>query len=114
TCAETARRVLPPPASIGVPANDVRRALAAGVGDRPPRLDDLARADRIVCWLRLRPAHVAERPPLRWRGLRPTQVLQSLPLSWAGINAVEIDQRETIEGRVVGTSDGSADQEFAL
>jgi predicted phage baseplate assembly protein len=41
-------------------------------------------------------------------------VLQSLPLSWAGINAVEIDQRETIEGRVVGTSDGSADQEFPL
>src|SRR6185295_1414569 len=92
------RLVLPPAASIGAPANDVRRALAAGVGDRPPRLDDLARADRIVCWLRL----------------RPTQVLQSLPLSWAGINAVEIDQRETIEGRVVGTSDGSADQEFAL
>jgi hypothetical protein len=78
------RLVLPPAASIGAPANDVRRALAAGVGDRPPRLDDLARADRIVCWLRL----------------RPTQVLQSLPLSWAGINAVEIDQRETIEGRV--------------
>ena len=92
------RLVLPPAASIGAPQNDVRTALDAGVGDRPPRLDDPVRAGRLVAWLRL----------------RPTQVLHSLPLSWIGINAVEIDQRETIEGRVIRASDGTADQEFEL
>jgi hypothetical protein len=92
------RLVLPAAEFIGAPPNDVRAALDAGVGDRPPRLDDADRADRLVAWLRLRPA----------------ERLQSLGLSWVGVNCVEIDQRQTITGRVIGQSDDSADQELRL
>ena len=92
------RLVLPTAADIGAPPNDPRAALDAGVGDRPPRIDDPARAARLVTWLRLRPG----------RGVT------TLPLSWAGVNAVEIDQRQTLGERVIGQSDGRADQELAL
>jgi predicted phage baseplate assembly protein len=92
------RLMLPAARDIGAPSNDVRAALDAGVGDRPPRLDDPEQAARLVAWLRL----------------RPTTPLQSLPLSWVGINAVEIDQRQSIAGRVVGQSTGAADQPMQL
>ena len=92
------RLALPAPRLIGAPSNDVRRALDAGVGDRPPRLDIPETADRLVAWLRL----------------RPLIGVQRMPLSWIGINAVEIDQRETVIGRVIGQSDGSTDQELPL
>ena len=78
----------------GDPASDVN----AGVGDRPPRLDDPERLARLVAWLRLRPA----------------QGVGGLRLAWAGINAAEIDQCRTLRDRVVGQSDGRADQEIAL
>lgn len=84
--------------SIGAPDNDVRRDPRAGVGRRPPRLDVPEKAERLVAWVRL----------------RPTVRLASLSVSWVGVNAVEIDQRQTITGRVIGQSDGSADQEFSL
>jgi hypothetical protein len=92
------RLILPPAGAIGAPANDVRQVLAAGVGDRPPRLDDPDRGSRLVAWLRI----------------RPREFMDSLSLSWVGVNAVEIDQRETTELRVVGISTGAADQEVAL
>jgi hypothetical protein len=92
------RLVLPPAGAIGAPSNDVRRVIDAGVGDRPPRLDDPDRAGRLVTWIRL----------------RPTEFLESLALSWVGVNAAEIDQRQTTEQRVVGVSDGTADQEVTL
>jgi hypothetical protein len=92
------RLVLPPPGAIGAPTNDVRRVLDAGVGDRPPRLDDPDRAERLVAWLRL----------------RPTEFMETLSLSWLGVNAAEIDQRQTTELRVIGVSDGTSDQEMAL
>ena len=92
------RLLLPAAQFIGAPSNDVRQLLRAGVGDQPPRLDDRGRAERLVAWLRL----------------RPTERLHALSLSWVGINAVEIDQRETIEGRIVGQGDGSIEQEFQL
>jgi hypothetical protein len=92
------RLVLPPAGAIGAPSNDVRQVLAAGVGDRPPRLDDPDRSSRLAAWLRL----------------RPREFMDSLPLSWVGVNAVEIDQRQTVELRVVGVSNGAADQEIAL
>src|SRR5688572_2570049 len=78
------RLVLPGADHIGAPSNDVRAALDAGVGDRPPRLDDPAVAGRLVAWLRL----------------RPTTTLETLSLSWVGINAVELDQRQSISARV--------------
>jgi hypothetical protein len=93
-----ARLALPSKGFIGAPSNDVLDAPDAGFGDKPPRLDDPDKASRLVTWLRL----------------RPTVQLESFALSWAGVNAVEIDQRQTITGRVVGQSDGSADQVLQL
>jgi predicted phage baseplate assembly protein len=93
------RLALPPgDERIGAPPNDVRTDLAAGVGARPPRLDDPDRAARLVAWLRL----------------RPTIKVSRLALSWVGVNAVEVDQRQTVTGTVVGVSDGTPEQEFRL
>jgi predicted phage baseplate assembly protein len=92
------RLVLPRADDIGAPSNDVHLVPDAGVGDRPPRLDDPDKAARLVAWLRL----------------RPTITLETLRLSWVGINAVEIDQRQSIAGRVVGQSTGAADQQVQL
>ena len=92
------RLILPAKELISAPDNDVRRVLAAGVGDMPPRIDDDGKAQRLIAWVRL----------------QPRQALHSLRLSWVGINAVEIDARTTILGRLVAQSDGSADQEVRL
>lgn len=40
--------------------------------------------------------------------------VQHLPLAWIGVNAIEIDQRATVTGRVLGVSTGAADQQFPL
>ncbi|GIV76632.1 MAG: hypothetical protein KatS3mg050_1026 [Litorilinea sp.] len=92
------RLALPAARFLAAPGNDVRSEPQAGVGDQPPRLDDPKSAARLVTWLRLRP-------------LVP---LQSLALSWVGINAVEVEQRQSIFNRVVGQSNGRADQELQL
>lgn len=94
----TIRLALPSERHIGAPTNNVRERLNAGVGDQPPRLDIPETAARLVAWLRL----------------RPTEEVASMRLSWVGINAVEIDQRQTVRGRVVGQSDGSTDQQMQL
>ncbi|QDE84165.1 putative baseplate assembly protein [Myxococcus xanthus] len=86
------------PSDLGAPVNDVRTDSRAGLGDRPPRLDDPRVAARLVTWLRLRPSGKPER----------------FALGWVDINAVEVDQRETTGGRLIGQSDGSAEQEFRL
>lgn len=93
------RLALPAAQNIGALSNNVRQNLFAGTGDRPPRLDVPEKADRVVAWLRLRPTRFD---------------LQNFSLSWVGINAVEIDQRQTIQGRIIGESNGYADQEFQL
>src|SRR5262249_38425677 len=64
------------PADLGAPTNDVKVDAHAGLGDRPPRIDDPDRASRLVAWIRLRPAG------------KPARFV----LSWLDINAVEIDQ----------------------
>jgi predicted phage baseplate assembly protein len=92
------RLALPGESAIGAPPADEADPLLAGVGDRPPRLDDPALGARVVTWVRL----------------RPTRRLDSLRVSWAGINAVEIDQRRTVFNRVFGASTGTADQEHRL
>ena len=93
------RLALPGSNDLGAPENDVLNNLRAGVGrNRPPRIDDAQRAARIVAWLRL----------------RPTERVEQLAFSWIGINAVEVDQRQTATGRVLGVSNGSADQAFPL
>ena len=81
-----------------LPPNDVDDDVRAGVGDRPPRLDDPDAAARLLAWLRLRPVGSGS----------------ALPLSWVGINAVEIDQRKTLRDTVVGAATGAADQVVQL
>ncbi|HEU4557919.1 MAG TPA: putative baseplate assembly protein [Longimicrobium sp.] len=92
------RLVLPGVDDIGAPPDSVGENIRAGVGDIAPRLDLPKDAARLVTWVRVRPA----------------TPLSSLKVSWVGVNAVEVDGRETITGRVVGTSDGTPDQELPL
>lgn len=89
------RLILPQSSDIGAPSNDVATDAQAGVGPKPPRIDDSDVASRLIAWIRLKPQ-------------------SSLRVSWAGVNAVEIDQRTTYESIVVGVSDGTADQQFML
>ncbi|HEX2726168.1 MAG TPA: putative baseplate assembly protein, partial [Beijerinckiaceae bacterium] len=98
--AGTLRLPLPDESLIWAPSNDVGENPRAGVGDSPPRLDDAAKAARLIAWLRLRPA--------------PGQSVSQLRLTWIGVNAVEVDQRVTLSGRVLGVSTGAPDQEFQL
>ncbi|KQU77062.1 MULTISPECIES: putative baseplate assembly protein [unclassified Rhizobacter] len=98
--AGTLRLRLPDESLIWAPSNDVGVNARAGVGDVPPRLDDPDRAARLVAWLRLRP--------------KPGEPVQHLSLAWLGINAVEIDQRSSLAGRVLGVSSGAGDQVFPL
>jgi hypothetical protein len=84
--------------SFGVPSNDVAIAPSAGMGDLPPRIDVESDAQRLVGWLRLRPA----------------EPLTSLELAWMAINAVEIDNQRTFTNVVVGTGTGRPDQLLAL
>ena len=100
TRAGVVRLALPDESLIWAPSNDVEVNPAAGVGDTPPRLDDTEKAARVLAWLRLRP--------------QPDKPVETLTLSWVGINAVEIDQRVTLGGRVLGVSTGAADQTFQL
>ncbi len=89
------RLALPPADVIGAPANDVARDAQAGVGPKPPRLDDADTQQRLVAWVRL-------------------QVSGALRVSWLGINAVEIDQRGTRQAITLGISDGTPNQQMAL
>ncbi|MDD3530874.1 MAG: baseplate J/gp47 family protein [Gallionellaceae bacterium] len=91
---------LPDEDYLWAPDNDVNLNPRAGVGDAPPRLDDPERAARLIAWLRLRP--------------KPGEAVDHLGLAWLGINAVDIDQRVTHAGRVLGVSNGASDQVFTL
>jgi Baseplate J-like protein len=86
---------LPQSADIGAPANDVSSDAQAGVGPKPPRVDDPNIDSMLVTWIRI-------------------NVQSPLTLSWAGINAVEIDQRTTYNNVAAGVSDGSGGQTFNL
>lgn len=87
-----------PGGELSAPPNDPGQNLMAGVGHRPPRVDDPDIAARIVTWVCMRP-------------MRP---MQQWALGWAGINAVRIDQRRTLRNIVIGQSDGTASQTFSL
>ncbi len=89
------RLELPQAGDIGVPENDVHLDPNAGTQNRPPRIDDLKLAARLVAWLCLKPADATS-------------------VSWLGVNAVEVDQRQTSGGKIIGVSDGSADQVYFL
>jgi hypothetical protein len=98
--AGTLRLQLPDEQFIWAPPNDVGTNAHAGVGDTPPRLDDPDRAARLIGWLRLRP--------------KAGELVEHLNLAWLGINAVEVDQRASVTGRVLGVSNGGGDQAFSL
>jgi hypothetical protein len=89
------RLMMPEATQIGAPPNDVRSDIQAGVGAKPPRIDDPATSSRLIAWVRL-------------------SVTTGLSVSWAGVNAVEIDQRATFNSVVIGVSDGSGGQQFAV
>jgi hypothetical protein len=87
--------LVPQVPDIGAPPNDVRSDTQAGVGPKPPRVDDPDVDSMLVAWIRV-------------------NVQSPLTLSWAGANAVSIDQRTTYNNVIAGVSDGTANQQFAL
>lgn len=95
-----ARLLLPGKDDIGAPTNDVLDELQAGVGDRPPRIDDPTTAARLVTWIRLR--------------LDPRARLSSLKFDWAGVNAVAVEQRRTLGRQTIGQGSGASDLELSL
>lgn len=123
------RMTLPRGAIVHAPANDVRLDPDAGVGDRPPRIDDAATASRLVAWIRLRPTVPSATTPApdtqfisaqsgTTQPPQPSPIAQPevehLQVAWAGVNAVEIEQFVTFANVIVGESSGAADQEFQL
>jgi predicted phage baseplate assembly protein len=88
------RLVLPQGADIGAPPNNVQRDAMAGVGAKPPRIDDPDIDSILVAWVRV-------------------NVQSALALNWAGVNAVEIDQRTTRSLIVIGVSSGAPGQVFS-
>lgn len=94
------RLLLPGADDIGAPTNDVLTDHAAGVGDKPPRIDDPDIASRNLGWLKFVPD-----PGLR---------LESLKIAWAGINVVEIEQRRAYGRRTLGQGTGASDLELSL
>jgi hypothetical protein len=89
------RLLLPQGEDIGAPPNDVRSDAQAGVGPKPPRIDDPEFDSILVTWIRM-------------------SVKSALTLNWAGINAVATDQRTTYKNVIAGVSDGTPNQQFAL
>ncbi len=98
----TLRLVLPGAVNISVPENDLVQDLNAGLGDKPPRIDDPKIAARLVGWLRLRPRESAD------------SLGASLPLTWLGINAVNINARQTKRQVQIGVAGGRPAQSFKL
>ncbi|WP_284124233.1 putative baseplate assembly protein [Parerythrobacter aestuarii] len=92
------RMVLPDAGDIGLPENDPDIDVLAGVGDRPPRIDDEAIAARLVGWIRMAPRERAE----------------TLNLSWLGINSVEIIQQRSLRNIVLGATTSGSDQVMQL
>lgn len=91
----TVTLILPQAADIGAPPNDVRADAQAGVGSKPPRIDDPDVDSKLVAWIRV-------------------GISSALTLNWAGINAVRIDQRTTASLIVIGVSSGLAGQVFSV
>ncbi len=100
TQAGVVRVLLPGKDDFGVPSNDVLADISAGVGARPPRIDDPVTAARLVGWIRLRPL--------------PEARLSSLRLAWAGTNAVTVTQRKSYGRQQIGLGTGLSGQELSL
>lgn len=95
TEAGVVRLIVPQAVNIGAPTNSVTTDMQAGVGPKPPRIDDPKLAARLVTWVRL-------------------NAQSALSVGWLGINAVGIDQRTTYNAVVIGVSSGNPNQQFSL
>ncbi|HTA55895.1 MAG TPA: baseplate J/gp47 family protein [Candidatus Acidoferrales bacterium] len=95
TQAGVVRLIVPQAVNIGAPTNSVTTDMQAGVGPKPPRIDDPKLAARLVTWVRL-------------------NAQSALSVGWLGINAVGIDQRTTYNSVVIGVSNGNPNQQFSL
>jgi hypothetical protein len=89
------RLIVPQASDIGAPSNSITNDLQAGVGPKPPRIDDPEVAAQLVAWVRL-------------------HAQSALTVGWMGINAVSIDQRQTLNSVVVGVSNATPGQQFSL
>ncbi len=134
TRAGIVRLALPRSKILHAPENNVRNDLNAGVGDRPPRLDDAGLASRLVAWIRLRPrpqqtssrpsalqftfdpgaATAFDAPQLPNTAAASIGEVEHLWVTWLGINAVAVEQLVTRSDQIIGESSGSADQAFQL
>lgn len=92
------RLILPDAGEIGLPENDPDVDVMAGVGDRPPRIDDPELSARLVGWMRLKPRTRSE----------------TFPLSWMGLNTVGIEHRRSLRNVVLGATNGTSSQQMAL
>jgi predicted phage baseplate assembly protein len=92
--------LLPGADDFGVPSNDVLADIKAGLGDRPPRIDDPVTAARLVAWLRLRP--------------QPAAKIASLPLAWLGVNAAPVTQWQALGMQQIGLGTGLSGQQLSL
>lgn len=94
------RLLFPGGDDFSVPSNDMLADANAGVGERPPRIDDEVTAARLACWLRLRPLGAAK--------------LASLQLRWAGVNAVMVEQLKTLGRQQIGEGTGLSGQQLSI
>lgn len=81
-----------------------------GVGDLPPALEDEAVAERVLCWIRIRPDETEEEPT----GGRGRGSGWAARFSWLGINAARAVQRTPVSPQRVGTGTGEPDQTVTL
>ncbi|HEY9109206.1 MAG TPA: baseplate J/gp47 family protein [Roseateles sp.] len=86
-----------PAAAAQIGSWDQLDPLEAGVGARPPALENSADAARVISWLRVVPSAAA-----RARFL------------WAGVNAVAINQRIAVQNELIGEGTGRTDQSYRL
>ena len=78
--------------------------LEAGVGDLPPALDDTTLNERVITWLRIRPAQ---------RDSRNSAAVRAM-IRWVGINATGITQRAHIANELLPRGSGEPDQSVTL
>ncbi len=81
--------------------------LTAGVGGRPPSLEETADLDRLITWIRIRSPQIDTETEASTRQL-------SIPLSWVGINAARVIQRTEVPAEQLPNGDGEPDQTAVL
>ncbi|WP_320039954.1 baseplate J/gp47 family protein [uncultured Desulfobacter sp.] len=81
--------------------------LTAGVGNRPPSLEETDEINRLITWIRIRASHIDTRE-------EATSRQRSINLSWVGINAANIIQRTHVAAEQLSKGTGEPDQILTL